>query len=333
MQTTNLSRRGFLAAGGMLAATAGGCRSLLGGSGTDENLSVFLSDIHISGVGQESKWGGLQPTYQNPLLDRAIDQVLAMCPRPKRCVVFGDMALWFGWISDSKLAAEKLKRITDAGIELYVTTGNHDHRKTLFEAFPKQRELTPVPGYLTSVIDLGTADLFLLDTLDESLEGDGAYNNVAGDLSKAQADWLLQAVKAAKRPFLVGGHHPPKELTVDGGVDKKGKPVRLPLLAELEKSPFFAGFVHGHNHRWTSTWAHIGYSKRKVIRVACLPSTGWWGTIGFGVMRTYADRAELALAEGNDFFFPSPLPDGEARPREWDDIIDEETGAKTIFRY
>ena len=63
------------------------------------------------------------------------------------------------------------------------------------------------------------------------------------------------------------------------------------------------------------------------------PSTGWWGTIGFAEFRTFADRAELSLAAGNDFFFPNPLKAGERRPPEWDDIVAEETGSKTVFRY
>ncbi|MBQ0031706.1 MAG: hypothetical protein KBT68_02770, partial [bacterium] len=71
---------------------------------------------------------------------------------------------------------------------------------------------------------------------------------------------------------------------------------------------------------------------RHVTRLVCLPSTGWWGDIGYAIMRTYPDRAELSLVE-NDFFFPSPLKPGEKSPPEWDDIIAENNGAVSVFRY
>ena len=308
-----MTRRGFFF--GAAAVAAG---TALGNDGVDENLSVFLSDIHISGVGVKG-----QPTYQNPLLDKAIDQVLAMCPRPKRAVVFGDVALWVGRAADYAESVPKLKRLSDAGIEVTVTTGNHDHRETMFAAYPAQLVKTPVPGRVTSVVNLGTADLLLLDTLDENPKGEGFGNNVPGTLDNAQTDWLMSAAAAAKRPFFVGAHHSHRELAPNG----------KPLLSMLEDNPFFAGYIHGHNHRWFTEWFHSGYSRRHVPRIAGLPSTGWWGTIGFTTFRTFADRAELALAPGNDFFFPSPLNPGERRPPEWDDLVAEQTGARCVFRY
>ncbi len=312
-----LTRRGFFL--GAAAAATAGAVSAAEMTGQDANLSVFLSDIHISGVDVNG-----QPTYQNPLLDKAIDAILQLRPHPKRAVVFGDVALWRGLAADYAESAPRLKRLSDAGIEVVVTTGNHDRRDEMFKAYPAQLARTPVPGRVTSVVDLGTADLLLLDTLDEVISDDpNSWNKVAGTLDKAQAEWLKGAAAAAKRPFFVGAHHPPEELAVDGNR----------LLAVLEDNPFFAGYIHGHNHRWYTRWFHQGYSKRHVVRYACLPSTGWWGSIGFSLFRTFGDHAELTLAAGNDFFFPKPLDPGERRPPEWDDIVAEEKGARCIFRY
>lgn len=309
----DITRRGFFF--GAAAAAAG---AAFGNDEVDGNLTVFLSDIHISGVGVKG-----QPTYQNPLLDKAIDQILALRPRPRRAVVFGDVALWRGLAADYAESAPRLKRLSDAGIEVTVTTGNHDHRETLFAAYPDQAKRTPVPGRVTSAVDLGTADLLLLDSLDENPKGEGSNNAVAGTLDEGQAKWLKEWAASAKRPFFVGAHHPPEEVPVDG----------RNLLAKFETNKFFAGYIHGHNHRWYLRWFHNGYRRRHVVRIACLPSTGWWGTIGFSLFRTFADRAELALAPGNDFFFPKPLDPGEQRPPEWDDIVGEERGGKCVFRY
>jgi len=41
----------------------------------------------------------------------------------------------------------------------------------------------------------------------------------------------------------------------------------------------------------------------------------------------------LAMAPGNDFFFPTPLKEGEKRPAEWDALRDEHANARCTFIY
>lgn len=160
------SRRQFLTGVACAAAVPCVAQAMQASTCFDRNLSVFFSDIHVSGWNVKR-----QPTYQNPLFEKAVDQVLAMKPRPARVVVFGDVALWKGRHQDYEASLPGFRRLTDAGIELFLTTGNHDHREVLFRYHPRQRELTPVPGRVVSVVDLGSADLFLLDTLKENEKG------------------------------------------------------------------------------------------------------------------------------------------------------------------
>jgi len=311
-----MTRRNFL-----LGTAAGVAAAALGdAAAVDANLSVFLSDIHVSGDVPG------QPTYQNPLFEKVVDQVLAMRPRPKQVVIFGDVALWTGRSEDYAASQPGIRRLEEAGIPVFLTTGNHDHRDVLFRFHPKQAALTPVPGRVTSVVDLGTADLLLLDSLDENPAGEGKGNPVAGTLDAAQADWMLAFAASARRPFFVGCHHPPEELSVTVAGQQKN------ILAALHRNDRFAGFIHGHNHRWVRSWAHVGYAPQRVVRVACLPSTGWWGNIGFATMRTGADQAELAFVQ-NDFFFPAPLKPGEKRPAEWDELMRENRDSSVVFRY
>ena len=161
-----------------------------------------------------------------------------------------------------------------------------------------------------------------MDSLKENPEGEGSGNAVDGAFDEAQQEWLVAAAAAAKRPFFVGAHHPPGEITI--GKDK--------ITAAFEDNPRFSGYIFGHNHRWYRQWHHRGYGKRHVVRSACLPSTGWWGDIGYATMRTFPDRAELALVQ-TDFFFPRPLSEGEVRPREWDEILAENRGSVCTFTY
>ena len=106
MVQNELSRRSFVKSAFALGALpVAGCLSAkeTAGVAVDPNLSVFLSDIHISGLNVKG-----QPTYQNPLLDKVLDQILAMDPRPARALVFGDVALWNGWAADYAESAPKL---------------------------------------------------------------------------------------------------------------------------------------------------------------------------------------------------------------------------------
>ena len=245
----DITRRGFFFGAAAVAAS-----TALGGDEVDGNLTVFLSDIHISGKDVKG-----QPTYQNPLLDKAIDQILALRPRPRRAVVFGDVALWRGHAADYAESAPRLKRLSDAGIEVTVTTGNHDHRVPMFAAYPEQAKKTPVPGRVTSVVDLGTSDLFLLDSLNENAAGEGSNNAVAGTLDEAQAAWLKGAAAAAKRPFFVGAHHPPEELLVPPLVPQR-------LLAPprgAHRLPALDGMV-GHDR--VHPLPHVPRPRRAVAR-------------------------------------------------------------------
>ena len=316
-----MNRREFLTGAVCLAAAPYAAKAMGTAVTVDRNLSAFLSDIHVSGWNLKG-----QPTYQNPLFEKAVDQVLAMSPRPARVVVFGDVALWKGRHEDYEASLPGFRRLTDAGIELFLTMGNHDKREVFLKYHPQYAKTSPVPGRIVSVVDLGTCDLLLLDSLQEGTGGEGTDNPVPGAIDKAQWDWLAAEAKRRTRPFLCGAHHSPQELTqtIDG---KKAS-----VLSILGDAPMFRGWVHGHDHTWRKDFHAKGWGSRTLFREAVLPSTGWWGDIGYAVMRTFADRAELSLVE-NDFFFPNPLKEGEERPRQWDEIVAENRGVRCTFVY
>lgn len=317
-----VNRRAFLIGSVTAAALPAVSGGTAAGTNADADLSVFLSDIHVAHPNPKGVKETEQPVYQNAYFEKAVDAVLAMRPRPKRVVVFGDVALWHGWSRDYETSRPGLDRLKAAGVEVTLTMGNHDHREVFLRTHPEYARTSPVPGRIVSAVDLGCADLLLLDSLDENPKGEGTRNGVAGTLDTAQQDWLVETGRAAKRPFLVGAHHPIGELRIGD----------RPLVAALHEMPAFAGYVHGHDHRWYTQWHHVGYNNRRIHVSACLPSTGWWGDIGFAVMRTEPERAVLSLVQ-DDFFFPAPLEAGEKRPLEWDDLLRAHRGAQCVFRY
>lgn len=320
MMTDIHTRRGFLFGAGSFglaaAATAGD-----GSARFDASLTVVMSDIHTSGKGVTGP-SGVQPTYQNPLFMRAVNEVLAMRPLPKRVVILGDISLWVGHTADYEAAKTGVDRLKAAGIEVYLTAGNHDHRAPMARVFPECAARSRVEGRFSTVVDLGPADLFLIDSLQENPKGEGAWNPVGGEVGEAQGTWLAAEVKAAKRPFFAAAHHPLRELTFNGE----------PLSRLLVSSPYFGGYIYGHNHRWEPRWNIISWKSRRLYRSSCVPSTGWWGDIGYTTLRTYRDHAVLTNIQ-KDFFFPRQAASGEKRPPTWDDIVAANDGAKCVFRF
>ena len=317
------TRRGFLFGAGAVCLSSTGCvaHTALSGAKHDDSLSIIMSDAHIAQPKIKTIWGE-QPDYQNVICSRTIDKILEMRPLPRRVVVLGDVALWFGYRADYEVAFTLFKRLKDAGIDVHLAPGNHDHREPMISVFPECAERSPVKGRIASIVNLGTCDLFLLDSLQASDKGEGANNPVSGQLDAEQASWLADAAGKAKRPFIVASHHPVDELTYK----------EKPLSDFLVSKKFYSGYINGHVHRWSSVWCQKGWGGRTTTRAVSVPSVGWWGDIGFTVMRTKSDCAELTN-EQSDFFIFSPLGKGEARPASWDTIIKENNGCKCTFTY
>ena len=312
----DFSRRAFLrlsALGGTLMA-AGGCRTsfFTGAAGDyDPNLTVFLSDIHVRGG----------ESYQLEHFRRIVAEILKMSPLPKRAVVFGDLAYLFGRKEDYVTSAPYLKQLTDAGISVTIGMGNHDRRSAFLEVHPEYARRTKVPGRIVSVVDIGPADILMLDSLAGADDrGDSSSGPVPGLLDAVQQAWLLAELPKWKRPVFVCAHHPVFELAAGG----------KPLSELLLNSPAFAGYINGHNHRWYAEWALRNYRERKLLCYLGLPSTGHWGDIGYTLFRTTPRDAVATLVQ-HDFFFPNPLKEGEARPEMWDAILEKNRGAHYRF--
>lgn len=313
-----MKRRSFLK---MMSAAAfmpavGGCKLFDGGAAAfDDNLTVLFSDVHINGV--EGR-----PTYQKPLFAAKVAEVLRMDPLPRNALIFGDLAWIFGEKKDYEASFPLVKLMMDAGIRVRVAMGNHDHRRPFFDFYPEQEKTTPVPGKVVSITDLGTADFIMIDSLKENPKGAGSGNAVDGGLDTDMQEWLAAEIQKRNRPFFVGCHHPIKELSVKG----------TPLVKVLDAVPNCVGYIHGHDHRWEDYWFHANYKNRRIFRHLCLPSTGHWGDIGYALLRTSADRAVVTLKQ-DDFFFPTPLKPGEARPVAWDEKVAEHRNATCSFYY
>lgn len=309
-----LTRRGFLAGAGA-AALGGGAVTR---AAHDPNLMVFLADIHL--LDNSVRWKN-GPTQSSAVLPGLIKEILALRPLPANAVVFGDFSASSGWVEDFRLAASFLKPLTDAGIALTLGMGNHDNRSAFMKVFPEYEARLLVPGRIVSKVSTPNADLVMLDTL-KAGEGDGwaepdkGGNRVEGTIDAAQRAWLRETLGAATRPVFVGAHHDAREVGI---------------VPELVGAPTVCGYIFGHNHVFADAFLHDGYSDSRTVQTATLPSGGYWGDIGYALLRTFEDRAELTVRQ-TDFYFNRLWAD-RPRPKNWQERVRMHDGRKITFWY
>ena len=307
----NLTRRNLLknlAAGAAVAATPGAFAEALR-LRHDPGLTALLSDCHINGR------PGVLEHYQPEELAKTIAEILRLDPLPARVVVFGDLARMGGCVEDYRLAKKCLKPLTDAGIEIYHGMGNHDSVKPFLEVFPEYEKMARIPGEIAFTVDAGAVDFVMLDVLAGDTKKDGSC------LSRAQQDWIADALPKWKKPVFVCSHYPA------GAVRVHGKRLHELLLA----SPMTAGYIHGHDHRWRRDVTWKGWTSPRVVKTLCLPSTGHWGDIGWALMRTSGAKARVELYQ-RDFWFPvRDSPEPGADREMWRLNTAENQGATCTF--
>src|SRR5690606_25576581 len=95
--------------------------------------------------------------------------------------------------------------LSEAGLPLHLTMGNHDDRAPLYQALAAQRPSDPpVDSKHVSVIESPHANWFLLDSLYQ-------VNVVTGELGAEQLAWIEKELDARQdKPAIVMAHHNPQ---------------------------------------------------------------------------------------------------------------------------
>ena len=292
--TEAISRRAFLA--GCMAAGVVGCTTAQTArkGALDPYAIGVISDVH-TGLpwGKQQYRTGMEYPWMPAAAKRLVADILALPNPPANIIGLGDISLAFGEAGDYEVAAEVLKPLTDAGITVTHAMGNHDIRAEFLKYFPGYDKTTKVPGRFVSVVNTPHADFILLDSLVEPTKR-GSY---------AQTEWLKTTLAAATKPTFVCAHHRAGDLKIDT------------LCA---KSPAVVGYLHGHHHRWTTSFLFNGYSatKTRVVRMMGFPTLGLNMDVGFGLIRTTPSAATLHCYN-RDFYFPV-VKEGKDRPASSD---------------
>ena len=240
----DVTRSGFLKGMAASACLAGaGCR-MAGGAPVpgahDPNLVVVISDVHTGLPWSKQQYRtGREYPWMPEAAKRLVRAILAMDPQPSLVLDLGDLSLAFGEEGDYEIGAEVFRPLTDAGIQVVHTMGNHDIRANFLKCFPGADAGTKVPGRFTHVVSTPHADFIVLDSLQEPVRR-GSYDacTVKG-LGKEQTDWLKATLLETKRPTFVCAHHAIPELGV---------------ARHVARCPYVVGSLHGHNHHWATDY-------------------------------------------------------------------------------
>lgn len=296
-----LDRRAFL---GVSVAAALSSKSVIVAKGTDPNLVVFLSDMHVG--------GGKSGDRQAKRLASAVDAVLAMRPLPAYCIVPGDIAKGIGAKGDYLRAKVQFDRLDAVGVTVTFALGNHDRRDTFAEVFPKAWAASAVPGRLVSLVEAPRVGFVLLDTLGQN--PDPGRPGLAFAYTDDQHAFLERTLAERKKPLFVVAHNA----------------IENPRFRRLVfRSACVRGVIHGHEHAWfRRVWRGIGPSGGYIgLKSLSLPSTGDWGDIGWALMRVGTDTASVTLHQ-SDYWYPEP---GCPSAAECAVFVKENAGATCSF--
>lgn len=246
MNTTRREVLGTLAMGlstPVIAAAAAAAQSDAGaaevtGIGDGKNTVAILNDTHIA-----EQHGDDHAHPRN--LRLAIEQILALAPRPAAVIINGDLAMSVGTPGDYRRFADLIAPLR-ASLPVHLTLGNHDTRDEFLRAFPDLRSASQLQEHrYNGVIDLPHARLVLLDSLKDTPAAPGR-------LGAEQIRWMLEQADAGgkSRPIVLVSHHNPRvggdAIHFPGGIEDTDA-----FWPELVARPQVKAFIHGHVHDWT----------------------------------------------------------------------------------
>ncbi len=253
------SRRHFLkslAGAGVVLSSPIGRAAEGGGAQAKPDRWALLSDTHVAAdptlVAREVNMADN--------LKRVVAEVVAEAESLDGVLIDGDCAYNDGQKGDYEILGALLKPLTDAGLPVHMTMGNHDDRGPFFEALSGlATDDGLVDGKHVSVIEGTNANWVLLDSL-------RFVNKVEGEFGEAQLEWLAAWLEAnPDKPAILVGHHYPQvfredvipgdeKIKISGLIDSE------PFLALAARFPQAKAYLYGHSHDWkTKTEAAGGF--------------------------------------------------------------------------
>jgi 3',5'-cyclic AMP phosphodiesterase CpdA len=247
---SSLDRRSFLKTVSLGCAAAAFVKVPAFAKEDSKNFRVaLLSDIHIPAKAEEVYRGfNMVDNFK-----RITPEVVEM--KPELVIVNGDAARSEGKVEDYQAVSGLLQPI-NAVAPICVSLGNHDDRtnfNTVFKANAGDKQ--SVAGKNVLVIEHELLRFVVLDSLMYT-------NKVAGQLGKAQRDWLAKYLPTVKdRPIAIFVHHSLE--------NNDGDLVDVDHLFDILKpNDHVKTIIYGHSHVWSIT-------ERQNVKLVNLPAIGY----------------------------------------------------------
>lgn len=193
-------------------------------------LIAQITDIHL-GFDQ-----GNQDELNRRRLDRVLDALRALDPRPDLLLATGDLAD----MGNDDESYERLKQaLAGFPIPVFFALGNHDGREAFARAFP----VTPAAdGFVQYAIEDHPLRILVLDTLEEGRHG--------GAFCERREAWLRARLdEAPDRPTLLVLHHPPIDSGLSWMTENSDAAWILRLEAVVSERSNVVAVIAGHLHR------------------------------------------------------------------------------------
>jgi 3',5'-cyclic-AMP phosphodiesterase len=209
---------------------------------TDPNQLALLADTHIPNSPDVEARG----TNMTGNLRQVVGELVGLKTKPAGVLINGDCAYLKGLPEDYANLAACVAPLSEAGLPLHMTMGNHDDRSPLYAALTDQKPQRPlVDSKHVSIVSTPHANLFLLDTLSE-------VNVVTGELGAAQRKWLARALDAhAEKPAVIIAHHNPQFTAPAEGGRWTGIKDTADFFELIGSRRHVKAYVFGHSHNWS----------------------------------------------------------------------------------
>lgn len=181
-------------------------------------------------------------------LERTIDRLHALLPRPDIVIATGDLTE-----RGSPHEYRRLRTILNRlEIPLYLIPGNHDDREALRKAFRDHRYLGSSANHASYAINSRPMRVVALDSTQPGYGG--------GFLDRERLEWLdAELGRLPRRPTILAMHHPPFR-TGNAGLDSR-RFINAEALGEIVSAhPHVVRVASGHVHtvlmrEWNGTLA------------------------------------------------------------------------------
>jgi 3',5'-cyclic AMP phosphodiesterase CpdA len=198
---------------------------------------ALASDIHIAADASRVS----RDVNMSAHLQQLGASLTGLKHRPSLLLIGGDLALDSGQSGDYEQVTRLLQPVRQAGVDVCLALGNHDHRENFRKIIPESGAAAGLEHHV-AFLRTPHVNWIVLDSLEKTLV-------TPGYLGTAQIDWLTGVLDAnPRKPAMILVHHNPGTVNSIAGLKDTAA-----LLQALRPRSQVKALFYGHTHTWSAT--------------------------------------------------------------------------------